>query len=229
MANNYLQFSEAISDLTDDECDWLHRQLETVYVFGDREYTDAGVPGDLSPSDATWSGCRALRDYPDADGDVGFQCEFLDNEELGPNLWLYAEEGGDPLRVAHLVQKFLRKFRTDQCWSLTYATTCSKLRLGEFSGGAVFVTAEAVESFDAYDFVTARQTAFADRPHPARGVNMPCDCQMPGPFQSGVSGILAQMEHSRLAPGAKVERCDQCRRYPSDEAARQKLADMGLL
>ncbi len=166
MANNYLQFSEAIAQLTHLEENWLQRQLETVYVFGDQEYTEDEMPDELSASDATWCGCRALRDLPDVDSDddAGFQYEFGQGDELGRHLWIYANEGGDPNCVAHLLQKFLRQFRPDQSWSLTYATTCSKLRLGEFAGGAVFVTATTIESFDACDFVSTRQAEFTSRP-----------------------------------------------------------------
>lgn len=165
MANNYLQFSEALGNLSIAERDWLQRQLDPVYVFGDTEYAEDELPDNLSPSDASWYGCRALRDLPDVDSDddAGFQYEFGQDDALGRHLWIYAEEGGDPNCVAHLVQKFLRQFRPDQAWSLTYATTCSKLRLGEFAGGAVFVTAEAIEWFDAHDFVSARQTMFANQ------------------------------------------------------------------
>ena len=63
--------------------------------------------------------------------------------------------------MAHLVQKFLKKFRPDQCWSLTYATTCSKPRLGEFGGGAVFVTADSICWNSSYDFVEEQRMAFA--------------------------------------------------------------------
>ena len=54
-----------------------------------------------------------------------------------------------------------------------------------------------------------------------------CECEKPGYFCSGIPGILAHMEHGRLAPGAKVERCDLCRRYPTDEAALEKLRELG--
>ena len=167
MANNYLQFSEAIGHLSIKEHNWLQRQLETIYVFGDKEYAENEVPRGFSTADATWCGCRALRDLPDVDNDddAGFQYQFMEDEELGRHLWVYTDEGGDPDRVAHLVQKFLRQFRPHECWSLTYATTCSKLRLGEFSGGARFVTADRIESFDACDFVSAGRAAFAARPH----------------------------------------------------------------
>ncbi|MCH8890822.1 MAG: hypothetical protein IH827_07080 [Myxococcales bacterium] len=56
-------------------------------------------------------------------------------------------------RIAHVVRKFLATFRLQQCWSLTYAATCSKPRVGEFGGGGVFVTAEDVIWFDADQFV----------------------------------------------------------------------------
>jgi hypothetical protein len=55
-----------------------------------------------------------------------------------------------------------------------------------------------------------------------------CECELPGYFCSGVPGIIAHCENGRLAPGATVERCDLCQRYPSDEAARQKLVELGL-
>jgi hypothetical protein len=55
-----------------------------------------------------------------------------------------------------------------------------------------------------------------------------CDCELPGYFCSGVPGIIAQMQDGQLASGAQVERCDLCQRYPSDEAAAQKLIELGL-
>jgi hypothetical protein len=163
MADNYLQFSEAIVKLSIEERDWLQRQLETICVVGDREYAEDEIPDDALTGDVAWSGCRAFRDLPDVDSDDddGFQFEFRENEELGPYLWIYAEESGSPDRVAHLVQKFLRQFRPQESWSLTYATTCSKLALGEFGGGACFVTAGSIETFDADDFVSSRRAASA--------------------------------------------------------------------
>jgi hypothetical protein len=55
-----------------------------------------------------------------------------------------------------------------------------------------------------------------------------CDCELPGFFHCGIPGIIAQIENGRLAPGATVERCDLCEQYASDEAARQKLVELGL-
>lgn len=55
-----------------------------------------------------------------------------------------------------------------------------------------------------------------------------CDCEQPGFFCSGVPGILAHLEGGRLADGSAVERCDLCRRYPTDEAALERLIELGI-
>ena len=55
-----------------------------------------------------------------------------------------------------------------------------------------------------------------------------CACTEPGHFNCGVPGVIAHLENSRLPPHAKVERCDQCGRYPDDESAYQKLVELGL-
>lgn len=55
-----------------------------------------------------------------------------------------------------------------------------------------------------------------------------CDCQLPGTFCSGVPGILAQVENCHLVPGGKVERCDLCQRYASDQAAHDRLVELGM-
>lgn len=56
-----------------------------------------------------------------------------------------------------------------------------------------------------------------------------CDCELPGTFCSGVPGILAHLEQGRLAPNSKVERCDICRHFASDDAARERLVVLGLI
>ena len=85
----------------------------------------------------------------------------IGDDEHGHHLWLYTEEYGEPSRVAHLVQMFLSQFRPHECWSLTYATSCSKPRLGEFAGGALFVTAADIQVCDAYDFINQQHAAFS--------------------------------------------------------------------
>jgi hypothetical protein len=166
MADNYLQFSEIIPNLTDAEEAWLKEQLQPVCVFGDNEYAEDAVPAELVDTDPDWSGIRFLRDKGDHDPTwdyLGFGYTFHDDPEQGGwgrHLWLYAEECGNADNVAHFVQKFLTAFRPTECWALTWATTCSKPRAGEFGGGAVFVTTDEIKWQNAYDFVEQERTAF---------------------------------------------------------------------
>jgi hypothetical protein len=77
--------------------------------------------------------------------------------------------------------------------------------------------------------------AIADQAHDQHGIDCllvddddtRCECEKPGFFCSGIPGILAHMENGRLAKGAKVNRCDLCQRYPSDEAAFEKMRELG--
>jgi len=59
-------------------------------------------------------------------------------------LWIYSEDYGNPDAICDFVQQFLAKFAPDKCWTLHYAYTCSKLRVGEFGGGTVLVTAAEI-------------------------------------------------------------------------------------
>ena len=140
MADNYLQFSERLDLATSAEADWLRHQLE--------EDPETGRP-------------RFLLDFPDPEEAdcCGFEYEFHEDAS-GVYLWIHAEDSGTVEHVAHLVRKFLKRFHPDQCWSLSYATTCSKPRCGEFSGGAVFVTAAEIRWQSAYDFVEQQRAAF---------------------------------------------------------------------
>jgi hypothetical protein len=179
VADNWLQFSEVIPNLTAEQEEWLNHQLEGIAIVDGKEYpNELGEEKikvgrkKIAANKAEFAGCRAYRDMKDYDfcmqgSTVGFQYEFDDdrdsNTNWGRHMWLYAEEGAELDLVAHLVQKFLRKFRPKECWSLTYATTCSKPRVGEFGGGAVFVTAAEIKYENAYGFIDQQRTEFAAR------------------------------------------------------------------
>ena len=166
MADNYLEFSEIVANLTEPEEAWLEEQLQPIRVFGDKEFAEDTLPAELADTEPDWSGIRFLRDKGDYDPAwdyLDFAYAFHDDPDeggWGRHLWLYAEEGENPANVAHLIRKFLTKFRPDQCWALTYATTCSKPRVGEFGGGAIFVTTDEIKWQNAHDFVDQERTAF---------------------------------------------------------------------
>src|SRR5689334_18897111 len=115
MANNYTQFSEAIERITPEERSWIESQLD---------------PDSWGEEPPEW-------EAPLEEEYLSFEWSL---DEIEGSLWLYAEESGDPDEVARFVRAFLARFRPGDRFSLTYADSCSKPRLGEFSGGAVFVT-----------------------------------------------------------------------------------------
>ena len=53
--------------------------------------------------------------------------------------WLYAEEYGDPYRLKDIIAEWQTTFGITEPFVLTWAETCSKLRLDAFSGGAIAV------------------------------------------------------------------------------------------
>jgi hypothetical protein len=88
---------------------------------------------------------------------------------------------------------------------------------------------------DLLDGLVNLTDVIADQAHDKHGVDcllepgITCDCQKPGYFCSGVPGIVAHVENGQLSSGSKVESCDQCQRYPSDQAARDKLVELGIV
>jgi hypothetical protein len=115
MANNYLQFSSSISDLNKEEAEWWNARLG-----GDHDEEE---------------------DDPYADPVRDYQAE-VEGENGVWSVWFYAEEFGEPAHVAHDVQEFFAKFRPEGVFTLEWAVTCSKMRVGEFGGGFVVITAQ---------------------------------------------------------------------------------------
>ncbi len=236
MADNYVEFSQVIPQLTEEEVDWLRQQLEVVYVFGDREYAEDALPDDLNREDAEWIGCRAYRDMagydPDFGEHAGFEYAFSEDDQdkdWGRHLWFHTDEYGSLDRVAHLVQKFLKRFRPNDCWSLTWATTCSKPRVGEFGGGAVFVMASDIKWNDAYEFVEQQQAAFASSGKEASDAAEPQSTRC-GPYDLKIDGptFRSQRELLLKLQGLAAGRISEVRNPGDWDPHDQKLLE-GLI
>ncbi len=173
MADNYVEFSEVIPQLTDEEQAWLAGQLQTVALIDGQEYAVDQQPVNLA--EATWRGPRFLSQathFDDCDDGPGFQFRFCPNEAGSPwgrHLWLFSDEYGDLDQVAELVQQFLRRFRPSQSWAMCYAATCSKPRVGEFGGGAVIITAKRIVWHDAQAIAEREQSGVASNQHKTAG------------------------------------------------------------
>ena len=75
---------------------------------------------------------------------------------------MYADESGNADHVALFMQEYLKRFNPEGAFSITYSATCSKPRLGEFGGGAAFVTAEKIEWIDSHDWVQKMSAKFKE-------------------------------------------------------------------
>ena len=166
MANDYLEFSQVVANLSEPEAGWLRQELAWIDVYGDQEFTVGSGNDDGNLGAPDWSGYRFLRDYHAADSDceeVGFCFELDEDEAYGRHLWLYGEEYADLEKLGHLIQNFLRRFRPHDCWALSYACTCSKPRVDAFGGGAVFITARRVTFDNSWDLIERNRKAFVRR------------------------------------------------------------------
>lgn len=145
MANHFTQFSESLQVKSLVEEQWLREQLACVYLTESKELFSAETP-QLKESGETYEKvprfqAEALqRGVADCSFDfIGF-CATIEQDDGGTSLWIYAQESGDVEQVAYFVQLFLKQFAPDGWWTLTWATTCSRPLIRQFSGGALLVT-----------------------------------------------------------------------------------------
>lgn len=163
MANNYLQFSEVLPDLAPDQLEWLRIEFsgppfpdltdigeQEAFArqwFVERGFTDPGSHGSFYDMAGCWP---------------GFEYQLRDGADIG-ELWVYAGEFAELDQLADIIQRFLRRFQPDGCFGLTWAETCSKPRVGEFGGGAVFVTAKSVKWMSTGEFIVEQRRRFEQR------------------------------------------------------------------
>lgn len=137
MSNSYLLFSERIDDLTKEEKAWIDD------LPSDCHYDDDEGPGTRDDWEQKFN--AALIAYGlDTSGiadTLGTFPDFACKTREG-YWWLYAEESADIAHVACVVQAFIKKFRPDYVFKLTWCGYCDKPRIGEFGGGWLVVGAD---------------------------------------------------------------------------------------
>ena len=135
MANNYLEYSEVLDDLTDEELDWWQTEYDRIQSGSCTE----------------------------AEEDDDSICEDFAIDRDQRQVWFHPDESGNAYAVAKTVQLFLKEHRPEDCFYLQWAEFCSKPRVGEFGGGAVFVTAHQIVWHTAEEWLQKMQTEFAGR------------------------------------------------------------------
>jgi len=174
MANNYLNFSEVLTDLDKEDVEWLEEQLN---FFG--RYHDECAAHDLDFEDHP-NFAEAEHRYNmynmewDEEGfDFTWKFELADSGEKGKRqLWVYSDDSGNVEQIATLMHEFLKARQPDGCFHLSYSLSCSRPRVGEFGGGAFFATAEGIEWMETYSWIDSRRRAFKNNSkHPYRSSN----------------------------------------------------------
>lgn len=145
MSNNYVQFSGSITHLTADEERWLRHALRDIFP----ELTG----GDDADRIKELVAAEPWRDEDDVDLQVDFQFDFGSDKDDGSYLHVYAEESGSAWAAAQLAHAFLKQFRPTEIWSMNWSTTCDKMRVDNFGGGAVVATAKEVRTLNSYVWV----------------------------------------------------------------------------
>jgi hypothetical protein len=139
MADHVVLFYAKITDLLPAEEAWLKRTL-AVLQTASRERGGAHTP--------------FIKEFFEVRLVVDFKYSIRPVEgAAGPTISFSSlDDNGSPFQVALLVREFLRVFRPTASWSVVYSEFMTKPFDGCFTGGAYFVTREAVRGMNATDW-----------------------------------------------------------------------------
>lgn len=141
MANNSTQFSEMLVLESEAEIEWVREFLQE-YPY------DEGVS---EAEERKWCKVRGIEPgIGDEECWPGFGYQI---DADGKDLWIHSEDSGNIENVVNFITRYLQKFHQDKCWSMSWADTCDRPRVGEFGGGAVFVTAKRVSWVNTYSWM----------------------------------------------------------------------------
>jgi hypothetical protein len=133
MADNYMQFSEQIDGMTAQEKAWVYSMPDGIEVSDDPQYKDTkewtAAMNKLLEEHGIET--KEIQDTLDMFPHFGWECD--------KHWHLYLEESGFLEHVAVVVQAFIRKFRPEMVFKLTWCEYCNKMRVGEFGGGWLVV------------------------------------------------------------------------------------------
>ena len=148
MADNYLNFSEVVANLTKEGRGVDEGTASTHPCFWRQGISRRRRARRTGRHEPDWAGVRfspRQRRLRSRTGMfLGFEYNFDDDPDQGGwgrHLWVYGEDYRNPGQRRMVGSEVSQNVPPDQCWWLAYATTFSKPRVGEFGGGAIFVTA----------------------------------------------------------------------------------------
>jgi hypothetical protein len=119
------------------------------------------------PEEADWSGeFERFRQYDE----FGFDL-VVEVEPDGKTLWIRDNYGSPNVDLlAEYLQLVLQKYAPEHSASFEYATDCTKHRLDAFSGGSLFITADKIDYFSTWEWLSQKRDEWvADRAAAAEG------------------------------------------------------------
>ena len=116
----------------------------------------------LTPTEVTWLETKFNESNKDPDAEYTGEMQ-IEKRTNGADLWLHEEEGADLECLAEFLQAFLKENRPDSHIDFEWANTCSKPRLNEFGGGALFITADRISGMSTYSFCEEKRIEFEDK------------------------------------------------------------------
>ena len=144
MANSYLEFSEAIGDITEEEKKWIEGIPDRGDYEDNEKYEDedAWMKAYAEALTAYGISGQEMLDEGNIDMFPNFTCVI----DTAGDWWLSTHdyEWGYPHHAAMVVQGFIKKFRPDFVFKLTWCEYCDKPRIGEFGGGWLVVDKDRV-------------------------------------------------------------------------------------
>jgi len=131
MANNYCQYSIAVSIHNRAERAWLlsHTSIDPEELE-EKELEKFCALFELTKSDVL---------------DWGWPPGTVDIDEHADEAYFYEEEGANLDIVASFISTFLREHNRKDVVLLQWADSCSKPRTDEFGGGAIAISADGYE------------------------------------------------------------------------------------
>jgi hypothetical protein len=141
----YIQFSEVIDNVTSEELEWFNKEVHPPYR--EENWDDEKIQ--------TWMQERRIVDLDDIEYYPSFDFKVTTKWDVPTNIWIFSDDScsGNVDHVAELMQRFLRKFRPDDCFYLGWCCYCSRPAVGEAGGGAIFVTADGIKSVSSFGMI----------------------------------------------------------------------------
>ena len=150
MANSYTSFVLMIPKLTKKEVEWLKQEVscpEEEFDTWDEEKQQAWLTAHSVDEVTYWP-------------DFGF---VASKEGSRWTAEFFSEEAGSINNVCDVLQRYLNAFHPDRHISFEWAFTCSARRLGEFGGGAAFITAKKIHYLHTADWLTKKAKQWEGR------------------------------------------------------------------